>query len=249
MLLIVREINNVLKGSDKMSNLILETKGLTKYYGKQLAVNDVSLHIKAGSIYGLLGPNGAGKSTTLKMLTGLLHSSKGEIIIFGESWQRKHLGRIGALIESPALYGNLTAVENLLVHTKLMDLPKDRIYEVLETVDLKNTNKKLASQFSMGMKQRLGIAIALLNNPELLILDEPTNGLDPIGIQELRELIRSFPSMGITVIFSSHILTEVSQIIDHVGIISDGELKYEAEISHAEDLEKLFMKVVKGAKQ
>jgi len=229
-----------------MSNLILETRGLKKYYGKHLAVNDVSLKIPRGAIYGLLGPNGAGKSTILKMLTGLLYPSSGEIIVFGEPWQRKHLERIGALIESPALYGNLTAVENLLVHTKLMELPKERIYEVLETVDLKNTGKKLAAQFSMGMRQRLGIAIALLGYPELLILDEPTNGLDPIGIQELRELIRSFPKRGITVILSSHILLEVSQLVDHIGIISDGVLKYQGKISHEEDLEELFMKVVKG---
>lgn len=227
-----------------MPNLILETRGLKKYYGKQLAVNNVSLQIPRESIYGLLGPNGAGKSTTLKMLTGLINPSEGEIIVFDEPWQRKHLGRIGSLIESPALYGNLTAVENLLVHTKLMGLSKENIYEVLETVGLKNTGKKLVSQFSMGMKQRLGIAIALLGNPELLILDEPTNGLDPIGIQELRELIRSFPERGITVILSSHILTEISQIVDHVGIISDGELRYQDEISHAEDLEELFMKVI-----
>ncbi|HHW58135.1 MAG TPA: lantibiotic protection ABC transporter ATP-binding protein [Clostridia bacterium] len=232
-----------------MIEYILETKNLKKYYGKQLAVNDVSLKIPKGSIYGLLGPNGAGKSTTLKMLTGLLHPSSGEIVVFGEPWQRKHLERIGALIESPALYGNLTAVENLLVHTNLMGLPKERIYEVLEIVDLKDTGKKLTSQFSTGMKQRLGIAIALLGRPELLILDEPTNGLDPIGIQELRELIRSFPKRGITVILSSHILTEVSQLVDNIGIISDGELKYQGKMSHDEDLESLFMQVVKGDKQ
>ena len=232
-----------------MPNLILETRGLKKYYGKQLAVNNVSLQIPRGSIYGLLGPNGAGKSTTLKMLTGLINPSEGEIIVFDEQWQRKHLGRIGSLIESPALYGNLTAVENLLVHTKLMGLSKESIYEVLETVGLKNTGKKLASQFSMGMKQRLGIAIALLGNPELLILDEPTNGLDPIGIQELRELIRSFPERGITFILSSHILTEISQVVDHVGIISNGELRYQDEISHAEDLEELFMKVIKEGRK
>lgn len=232
-----------------MAELILETRCLKKYYGKQLAVNDVSLHIPKGSIYGLLGPNGAGKSTTLKMLTGLLHPSGGEIIVFGEPWNRKHLGRIGALIESPALYGNLTAFENLLVHANLVGLPKERIYEVLEIVELKDVGKKLASHFSMGMKQRLGIAIALLGNPELLILDEPTNGLDPIGIQELRELIRSFPEKGITVILSSHILAEVSQIVDHIGIISEGELKFQGEINLFEDLEALFMKVVRGVEK
>lgn len=231
-----------------MSNLILETRGLKKLYGKQPAVSDVSLKIPKGSIYGLLGPNGAGKTTTLKMLTGLLYPSAGEIIVFNEPWQRKHLERIGALIESPALYGNLTAVENLLVHTKLMGLPKERIDEVLEIVDLKDTGKKLAGRFSLGMKQRLGIAIALLGHPDLLILDEPTNGLDPIGIQELRELIRSFPQRGITVILSSHILTEVAQLVDHIGIISDGQLKHQDKISHDENLEELFMKVVRRTK-
>ncbi|QSZ27440.1 lantibiotic protection ABC transporter ATP-binding protein [Aceticella autotrophica] len=229
-----------------MVEYILETKNLKKYYRKQLAVNDVSLKIPKGSIYGFVGPNGAGKTTTLKMLTGILHPSSGEIIAFGEKWNRKHLEKIGALIESPALYENLTAEENLLIHTKLMGLSKDSIKEVLETVDLKNTGKKLASQFSLGMKQRLGIAIALLGNPELLILDEPTNGLDPIGIQELRDLIRSFPEKGVTVILSSHILSEVSQLVDHIGIISNGELKYQGEISYDEDLEGLFMKVIKG---
>lgn len=232
-----------------MMAYILETRNLKKYYGRQLAVNDVSLKIPQGSIYGLLGLNGAGKTTILKMLTGLLHPDSGEILVFGEPWQRKHLERIGALIEAPALYGNLTATENLLVHTKLMGLPKNRIYEVLETVGLKNTGKKLASQFSLGMKQRLGIAIALLGNPELLILDEPANGLDPIGIQELRALIRSFPAKGMTVILSSHILTEVSQLVDHIGIISNGELKYQGGINHDEDLEALFMKVVRGVKK
>ncbi|CCQ97694.1 Lantibiotic transport ATP-binding protein SrtF [[Clostridium] ultunense Esp] len=232
-----------------MPEVILETKGLKKYYGRQLAVNQVSLRIPRGSIYGLLGPNGAGKSTILKMLTGLLRPSGGEIYVFGEPWQRKHLERIGALIESPALYGNLTAVENLLVHTRLMGLPKERIKEVLETVDLKDTGKKPASRFSMGMKQRLGIAIALLGNPELLILDEPTNGLDPVGIQELRELIRSFPERGMTVILSSHILSEVSQLADHIGILSDGELKHQSKISHDINLEELFMDVIRGEKR
>ena len=180
------------------------------------------------------------------MITGLLYPGAGEIIVFGEPWQRKHLRRIGALIESPALYGNLTAFENLLVHAKLIGLPKERIYEVLEIVELKDVGKKPVSQFSMGMKQRLGIAIALLGYPELLILDEPTNGLDPIGIQELRELIRSFPEKGITVILSSHILAEVSQLVDQIGIISGGELKFQGEINLADDLEALFMNVVKG---
>ncbi|GAB7388056.1 lantibiotic protection ABC transporter ATP-binding protein [Bacillaceae bacterium] len=229
-----------------MAEYILETKNLQKSYGKRLAVKNLSLKIPKGSVYGLLGPNGAGKSTTLKMLTGLLRPSGGEIFVFGKPWQRKHLARIGALIESPALYGNLTAFENLLIHAKLQNLPKTKIDEVLEITGLKDAHKKLASHFSTGMKQRLGIAIALLGNPEILILNEPTNGLDPIGIQELREWIRSFPERGMTVIFSSHLLSEVSQLVDHIGIISGGELKYQGEIRGDEDLETLFMQTVKG---
>ena len=229
-----------------MSNFIVETKALKKYYGKQLAVDNLSLKIAEGGIYGLLGPNGAGKSTVLKMLTGLIRPSAGDVVMFGELWHRKHLRLLGALIESPALYGNLTAVENLRVHTMLMGLPDKEIDRVLEIVDLKNTGKKLIAKFSTGMKQRLGIAIALLGSPELVILDEPTNGLDPLGIQELRGLIRSFPSMGMTVIVSSHILTEVAQIVDHLGIISDGQLKYQGPIDPQMNLEELFFSVVRG---
>lgn len=138
----------------------------------------------------------------------------------------------------------MTAYENLLVHTKVLHLPESRIQEVLKIVGLENTGKKKVSQFSFGMKQRLGIAKALLNHPKLLILDEPTNGLDPLGIQELRKLIRSFPSQGMTVILSSHILSEVAQLADHIGIIHHGKLKYQGEIEKNKDLEKLFMDVV-----
>lgn len=227
-----------------MENLILETQNLCKEFGSQKAVDNISLQIKRNSIYGLLGPNGAGKSTILKMLVGLLHPTSGSILFDNEQWKRSSLSQIGALIEAPALYGNLTARENLLVHTKLLGIPDTRINEVLEIVDLKDTGKKRASQFSLGMKQRLGIAIALLNNPKLLILDEPTNGLDPFGIQELRELISSFPSKGITVVFSSHILTEVAQVVDEIGIISKGKLLYQGVPNSQENLEQFFTDVI-----
>lgn len=229
-----------------MNDLILETKGLSKRFGKQMAVDDVALQIERHCVYGLLGPNGAGKSTTLKMMIGLLRPTGGSILFAGEPWQRKHLGKIGSLIEAPALYGNLTATENLLVHTKLMGIPKEKIPEVLTTVDLTATGKKRAGQFSMGMKQRLGIAIALLGDPELLILDEPTNGLDPVGIQELRTLISSFPQRGMTVILSSHILTEVAQVVDTIGIIHGGKLLFQGKADPGQDLEQLFMDVIKG---
>ncbi|MFD3157896.1 lantibiotic protection ABC transporter ATP-binding protein [Haloimpatiens sp. FM7330] len=228
-----------------MEKYILQTKNLCKNFKKQKAVNNISLSVRENSVYGLLGPNGAGKSTTLKMITGVLRPTSGQITFEGHEWSRKDLGDIGALIEAPPLYENLTARENLKVRTTLLGLKEQRIDEVLKIVDLTNTGKKRAGQFSMGMKQRLGIAIALLNNPKLLILDEPTNGLDPIGIQDLRKLIRSFPEQGITVILSSHILSEVEQTADHIGIISGGVLGYEAKINPGENLESLFMEVVR----
>ena len=229
-----------------MGKLILETKNLTKTFDKQKAVDSISLKIKENSIYGLLGPNGAGKSTTLKMITGMIHKTSGEISFEGHKWSRDDLSDIGALIEMPALYENLSARENLKVRTLLLGLPDSRIDEVLEIVSLKDTGKKKSGQFSLGMKQRLGIAIALLNNPKLLILDEPTNGLDPLGIQELRDLIRSFPQKGITVILSSHILAEVEHTADHIGIINNGKLQYQNVINHNDNLEDLFMDVIKS---
>mgnify|MGYP003092136005 FL=1 len=232
-----------------MNRYILETKELTKKFGRQKAVANLSLQIEKNSIYGLLGPNGAGKSTTLKMITGMLHKTSGEILFEDKPWSRADLEKIGALIEMPPLYDNLTAWENLKVRTLLLGLPDSRIKEVLEIVDLKNTGKKKSGQFSIGMKQRLGIAIALLNHPRLLILDEPTNGLDPLGIQELRDLIKSFPEQGITVILSSHILAEVEQIADHIGIINNGRLAYQNAINHQENLEELFMNVVKKGRR
>ena len=228
---------------------ILKTDNLCKYFKKQKAVDNVSITVRENSIYGLLGPNGAGKSTTMKMITGMLRPTNGKVLFNGHDWTRKDLEQIGALIETPPLYDNLSAAENLEVRAKLLGVPKARIDEVLEIVDLQNTGRKKAGQFSMGMKQRLGIAIALLNNPKLLILDEPTNGLDPIGIQELRSLIRSFPSQGITVILSSHILSEVQLIADDIGIISNGILGYEGQMNKDEDLENLFIEVVRKSQE
>ncbi|MEC0123282.1 lantibiotic protection ABC transporter ATP-binding protein [Paenibacillus pabuli] len=226
-----------------MSDIILETHELCKSFKRQPAVNNVSLKVPSNSIYGLLGPNGAGKSTTLKMISGMLRPDSGRIRIHDHEWTRKDLNGIGVLIEAPPLYENLTARENLKVRTLLLGLPQSRIEEVLAIVDLAHTGKKRAGQFSMGMKQRLGIASALLNQPKLLILDEPTNGLDPIGIQELRELIRSFPKQGITVILSSHILSEVELVADQIGIIAGGVLGYQGSVPRGPELETLFMQV------
>ena len=228
---------------------ILKTNNLCKDFKKQKVVNNVSITVRENSIYGLLGPNGAGKSTTLKMITGMLRPTSGKVLFNGHEWNRKDLEQIGALIETPPLYENLSAVENLEVRAKLLNIPKTRIDKVLKMVDLQKKKKKKAGQFSMGMKQRLGIAIALLNSPKLLILDEPTNGLDPIGIQELRSLIRSFPSKGITVILSSHILSEVQLIADDIGIISNGILGYEGQMNKDENLENLFVEVVRKSQE
>ena len=226
---------------------MIQTKNLNKSYKKQEVNKDISLLVPKNSIYGLLGPNGAGKSTLLKMLTGMINPTSGEIIYKEKPWSRNDLLEIGSLIEQSPIYENLTARENLKVRTLLYNLPDSRIEEVLEIVNLTNTGNKIAGKFSMGMKQRLGIAIALLNNPKLLILDEPTNGLDPIGIGDLRELIKSFPKKGITVIISSHILSEVEQIADYIGIIANGQLWYQEKVQEDIDLEKLFLEVVKKA--
>lgn len=226
---------------------MIQTKNLNKSYKKQEVNKDISLLVPKNSIYGLLGPNGAGKSTLLKMLTGMINPTSGEIIYKEKPWSRNDLLEIGSLIEQSPIYENLTARENLKVRTLLYNLPDSRIEDVLEIVNLTNTGNKKAGKFSMGMKQRLGIAIALLNNPKLLILDEPTNGLDPIGIGDLRELIKSFPKKGITVIISSHILSEVEQIADYIGIIANGKLWYQEKVQEDIDLEKLFLEVVKKA--
>ena len=226
---------------------MIQTRNLNKSYKKQEVNKDISLLVPKNSIYGLLGPNGAGKSTLLKMLTGMINPTSGEIIYKEKPWSRNDLLEIGSLIEQSPIYENLTARENLKVRTLLYNLPDSRIEDVLEIVNLTNTGNKKAGKFSMGMKQRLGIAIALLNNPKLLILDEPTNGLDPIGIGDLRELIKSFPKKGITVIISSHILSEVEQIADYIGIIANGQLWYQEKVQEDIDLEKLFLEVVKKA--
>jgi len=226
------------------NNILLSTNDLCKKFKREQAVHNLSITVHKDTVYGLLGPNGAGKSTTLKMLVGLLKPTTGSISFAGAEWSRENLRDIGFLIEQPPIYGNLSAKENLKVHTALLNLPDSRINEVLELVDLLGTEKKRAVNFSTGMKQRLGIAIAILNKPKLLILDEPTNGLDPIGIQDLRKLIRSFPDMGMTVILSSHILTEVEHIADEIGIISHGMLGYEGKLQDTDNLEELFTRIV-----
>ena len=231
---------------------IVKTNGLTKKYGDHLSVNNLDMTVKEGTIYGFLGPNGAGKSTTLKMLLGLAHPTKGEIDIFGKRVTSKNrikiLRDIGSLIEPPSYYGHLTARENLKICQTLLDVPPANIDEVLKIVRLDRQQSKKVTAFSLGMKQRLGLASALLSFPKLLILDEPTNGLDPAGIQEMRELIRSLPERyGMTVIVSSHLLSEIDMIVDDIGIIANGKMMYQGTLSllHETDktktLEQIFL--------
>ncbi len=225
---------------------IIETRNLTKVYKDFKALDKVSINIEEGKVYGLLGPNGAGKSTFLKLITQIIKPSYGEIIFRGHEISQNDLSKIGSIIENPAIYPNLTAYENLKVLTTLLNIEEERINKVLKIAGLTNTGNKLAREFSLGMKQRLGIAMALINNPKLLILDEPTNGLDPVGIAELRELIKSFTNDGITVLISSHILSEIDQVADKVGILVNGKLAYEGENNKGSDhLENLFMDIIK----
>ncbi|KAF1301452.1 lantibiotic protection ABC transporter ATP-binding subunit [Enterococcus saccharolyticus] len=225
---------------------IIEVKNLSKAFKQHVALSDVTISVKEGEIYGLIGPNGAGKSTLLKLITGVLQADSGQIFYRGQSIQSSHMQEIGAIIEHPAIYPNLTARENLEVMTTLLHLDKKRIGETLQTVDLQRTGKKIVKHFSLGMKQRLGIAMALIIHPKVLILDEPTNGLDPIGIQELRELLRLLASQGVTIILSSHILSEVQQVADTIGMINQGHVSYQGPNNQkAEDLEQLFLEIVK----
>lgn len=213
------------------ASAIVQTQNLSKTYGTINSVNKVDLHVQEGEIYGFLGPNGAGKTTTLKMLLGLIKPSEGTIKIFGESLSKHRpsiLQRTGSLIESPSYYGHLTGLENMKVMQRLRNVPAKNVHEALSIVRLENQKNKKAEQYSLGMKQRLGIAMALLAFPKLLILDEPTNGLDPAGIGEIRELIKSLPARyGITILLSSHLLSEIEQIATSVGIISEGNLLYQ----------------------
>ncbi len=227
-------------------SIILETKDLTKKYHGQVVLDKVSIKVEKGTVYGLLGPNGAGKSTLLKIITRGIGKSGGEVLFENHLLSTEDLRKIGAIIEHPAIYPNLTARENLEVIRTLLDIDKGRIDEVLKIVALENTSKKIVREFSLGMKQRLGIAMALINSPSLLILDEPTNGLDPLGIEELREFIKELASKGITIILSSHILSEVEQVADKIGIINKGRLCYEGANNTSESkLEDLFIEIIK----
>jgi ABC-2 type transport system ATP-binding protein len=222
----------------------IETNNLSYRFSQdQLVLNNINLLVPTSSIYGFLGANGAGKTTTLRLILGLLKKQKGEISIFGKSFENERRGilkEIGSLIESPSIYGHLTATENLQVLQKVYQCPIKRISEVLEIVGLAETGRKKAGQFSLGMKQRLSIAIALLHNPSLLILDEPTNGLDPNGIIEIRELLKKLNETNkMTILISSHLLSEIEKLVTHLGIIHKGSLLFQGTLDELHLKQKL----------
>lgn len=240
-------------------NNIVTTEHLTKKYKSFIAVNDVSLHIRKGSIYGFLGPNGAGKSTTMKMLLGLTAPTKGVFTIDGKQFPANRipiLKEIGSFIESPSFYANLTGRENLDIIRRILELPKSAVDDALELVGLSEFADRLAKKYSLGMKQRLGLAGALLGRPPILILDEPTNGLDPSGIHEIRNLIKSLPDLyDCTILISSHMLSEIELIADDIGILNHGHLLFEGSLDelrqHAlrsgfasDNLEDMFLSMI-----
>ncbi|QQD82874.1 ABC transporter ATP-binding protein [Bacillus siamensis] len=225
---------------------IIKTTNLTKVYGKQKSVDNLNITVNEGDIYGFLGRNGAGKTTTIRMLLGLIKPTHGKIEIFGEDLhanKKDILKRIGSIVEVPGFYGNLTAKENLEINARIVGIhKKNAIEEALEIVGLENETKKLVGKYSLGMKQRLGIARSLLHYPELLILDEPTNGLDPIGIKEMRRLIKTLAEeRKITLLISSHILSEIEQLVDHLGIIHEGKLLEETEFDNLRKKNRKFL--------
>ena len=237
---------------------IITTKQLTKKYKNFISVNKISMHIKRGSIYGFLGPNGAGKSTTMKMLLGLTAPTSGSFVIDGRHFPDDRLSilkKVGSFIESPSFYANLTGRENLDIIRRILGLPGSAVDDALELVGLTEFGDRLAKKYSLGMKQRLGLAGALLGRPPILILDEPTNGLDPFGIHEIRNLIKSLPGLyDCTVLISSHMLSEIELIADDIGILDHGRMLFEGSLDElrknavqtgfATNLEDMFLSMI-----
>lgn len=238
---------------------IITTEHLTKRYKKFTAVNDVTLSVRKGSIYGFLGPNGAGKSTTMKMLLGLTEPSNGTFSVNGKNFPADRLAilkSVGSLIESPSFYANLTGRENLDIIRRILGLDKRSVDEALELVGLREFGNRLAKKYSLGMKQRLGLASALIGKPPILILDEPTNGLDPAGIHEIRNLIKSLPSLyDCTILISSHMLSEIELMADDIGILNHGRLLFEGSLEDlrqsaaragysTDNLENVFLSII-----
>lgn len=232
----------ILSKRRKVLEYIIETQNLVKQYNMKLAVNNVSVHVKRGDIYGLIGKNGAGKTSLMKLILGLTYPTNGKIFLFGSEDTDIGRRKIGSLIESPGIYKNCTARENMLRFAILYGTDENEIYPLLKKVGLGNTGDKKAGEFSLGMRQRLGIAIALLSHPEVLILDEPINGLDPAGIKEIRDIILDLNRDGVTFIISSHLLDELAKVVNRYGIIADGKLIEEVS---AEEIEKRCFRHIK----
>jgi lantibiotic transport system ATP-binding protein len=235
----------------KMDECLIETRGLTRRFGERVAVDDLNLSVPAAGVYGFLGPNGAGKTTAIRMLLGLIRPHAGEVRLFGAPVGGNRaplMRRVGALVESPSLYPHLTGRENLEVTRRLLGAPRSFIDLALATVRLTQDANRRVREYSLGMRQRLGLALALLNKPDLLILDEPTNGLDPAGIHEMRDLIRRLPDeFGVTVFLSSHLLSEVEQIASHIGIIHEGKLLFQGPLAELQTRQQT--QLIVGVKQ
>lgn len=225
---------------------VIETQNLVKQYKTKLAVNDVSVHVKRGDIYGLIGKNGAGKTSLMKLILGLTTPAKGKILLFGNENLNEGRKKIGSLIEAPGLYKNCTAYENMARFSLLYGADRAQIKPILERVGLGNAGVKKAGEFSLGMRQRLGIAIALLGRPEILILDEPINGLDPAGIKEIRDIIIGLNSEGVTFIISSHLLDELAKVVTNYGIIADGSLVEEITAKELNERCRKYVKIKSG---
>jgi lantibiotic transport system ATP-binding protein len=227
----------------------LEISALHKHYGEHRALDGVDLTVRPGEVYGLLGPNGAGKTTLMKTVLGLQRPTSGEIRLFGRPYDRRLLTEVGALVEAPGLWPHLNAVEHLRIHAKLRGVAQEWIDAVLDQVQLTGVRDRRVSQYSLGMRWRLGIAIALLVRPRFIVLDEPTNGLDPVGIREMRGLIRSLSGAGVTIMISSHQLSEIAQICDRVGVLVAGRTRYEGEVGGLAvngDLEAGFFTIIES---
>jgi ABC-2 type transport system ATP-binding protein len=238
-----------------MNDFVIETKNLCKLSGTTYRVKDLSMRVPKGVVYGFLGPNGAGKTTTMKLLLGLIHPNSGSIKILGQEMNERSRTKLntqtGSLIENPGFYGHLTGQENLEIIAKYKQLSAGSLKEALQTVHLWERKDDKVKTYSLGMKQRLGIAMALMGEPPLMILDEPTNGLDPAGMQEMRALIKSLPGrFGTTVLISSHLLSEIEQMADYAGIIHKGEFLYQGPLSALESgnssLEEVFLQLTGG---
>ncbi|MFK8851701.1 ABC transporter ATP-binding protein [Streptomyces sp. Ac-502] len=231
---------------------VIETRGLSKAFRRATAVDSVDLTVRPGRVYGLLGPNGAGKSTTLKLILGLIGPTTGEVRLFGQPWSRQGLSRIGASIDGPSFYGHLSAKQNVMIHAHLLALPEAEAHSALAAVDLDPADRKKAKSFSTGMKGRLALAIAMLGSPDLLILDEPQNGLDPEGIAALRTMMRRFTETGRTIVLSSHLLGEVASVADDIGLIAQGRLRYQgslADLAPDGDLESAYFTLTSGSNE